>query len=128
PAVQRRPLRAGTCDDRSLGAQLAQRVTGCSYRVTDGWISGAARYAISERDIANVIHCDASHPSILAVRRICPLLIHKRCSAWVAQLVPAHADSTGSGDRVVDDERFVVTKISIRETIHQAIAERVQKL
>ena len=49
-----------------------------------------------------------------------PLLEHRRGRARRAQLVPADAAAGRAGDRVIDEQRFVVAEVAIDEAIHQS--------
>ncbi len=51
-----------------------------------------------------------------------------RLPGGIAEFVPANAYARSAGDRVIDHHRFVRAEISITQSIHQAVGERVETL
>src|ERR1043166_5614247 len=138
PAVQRLELRTCTLDDANLTAEFAQRVARRAAGVANSGIQIVARYAVADSEVAGLVHGRASHPAVIAVgRRVGALLIQQRSGARkrpaaVAQFVPAHAGLAGAAagrrDRMIDDQRLVVTEVTVSETVHEPVAEFAQRV
>ena len=91
---------------------------------------------ITDRDIANLVHRNTPHPAGTRVRRIGPLLVHNGCAIGVAYLIPSHGRNsrcvvrllTAGVHGVVDNQRLVVAKIPVGQSVHQPVANRVELL
>src|SRR6266702_2008671 len=94
----------------------------------NAWEQAPARGAETERHIAVLIHRDATQPevNVRVIERL--LLVNKRNGARAANLVPAHRCQRPSSDRMIHNQRFMVTKVSVGQAEHHAIAEPVELL
>jgi hypothetical protein len=102
-----------------------------------GEVSGTAG-AITDGQIAGLIHCYAAHPSPKWVgwikRRERALLLNHRRPTWIAHFIPAHPGARRAAASIyrlggmIEDQRFVGTEVSIRHPEHEPVAENIEKL
>ena len=85
-------------------------------------IERAAGQTKTERHVPGLVHRDASHPTIIGIRRVSTLLENCWRRARRPDFVPANADAGARGHAVINDQRFVIAKIPIRKPIHETIA------
>src|SRR5262249_18711632 len=109
--------------------QGTERVADFPARVSDGRVSCSAADAIANAYVSALVHRGACHPAIVKIGRKGALLIDSRGAIRRSHLVPADASVSTSGEkRVVGDQRFMIGKFSIRQTVHQTIADGIQFL
>ena len=88
----------------------------------------AARDAKAKCQVAASVHCGTAHPapgSIWLVRAL--LKDSHRSASDIAQFNPTDTCYASRTDRIVRHYRFVVTKITIGEPEHEAVADSVQR-
>ena len=77
------------------------------------WVDAATGNTKAQRHVALLVHRDTSHPAEVRVRRVSALLEDSRRCAGRANLVPTHTDARSRRYTMVEDQRFMVTKVSI---------------
>src|SRR2546422_9435589 len=136
PSVKVLCLRASSLKNAPLALKTSQWVRRHASRKADRRVHAGTRDAVTDRDIANLVHRGTPHPAGTRVRRVRPLLVHNGCAVRVAYLIPSHGrDSrcvvrplTAGVHGVVDDQRLVVAKVPVGQSVHQPIANRVELL
>src|SRR5207245_11551992 len=131
PTPQARNLRTGSFDNARLNSHQSQRITGGPSCITNPWVDSRARHTVAQRDVAGVIHGNATHPPIGRIRCVGTLLIDERgagghcTTARVSKLIPSHACDIAPGvDGVIYDQSFVtIRKGAVCEPVHQAVTE-----
>src|SRR5438445_13176903 len=83
---------------------------------------------MGQRDVANFVHCNATHPAITRSGRERALLENERIQARAAYFIPAHADASAGIHRVVDDDGLVVPKVVVCQAVHKPVAQGIQLL
>src|SRR5262249_12572826 len=122
-------LRAGPLDEAQLHSKRSGWIGGLAARIPYGWRNDGARDAVAESDVSCAIHRNAAHPAVARGQRVGSLLDDRRRCPRTPYLVPADSsDAPTRVHRVVDDERLVVTEVSIGESRHQSIADGVERL
>src|SRR5216683_4651071 len=109
-------------------------VGGNATGVANRGMDGAARHAVTQSNIAKLVHGDAAHPAGIAVGGVSALLEHGRSGIGTPKFVPAHAVNlamlaSANANRVGDNERFVrAAEVAIRQPVHQPVAEGIELL
>jgi len=109
---------------RQLSGRIAHQTSGISNRRKQA----GTRNAVSNGDVAAAIHRNASHPAMVRIGGIGSLLEDlRRRTARIPDFVPANSGLVCS--RIYSmrsDQRFVISKITISKTEHQAIADPIE--
>ncbi|HAF14621.1 MAG TPA: hypothetical protein DCK99_13175 [Blastocatellia bacterium] len=95
--------------------------------IADLRIERRARSTEANGQISLAVHRRTSHPAPGGVRLVGAFLKDTdRSSGHIAQLEPAHACHPACADGVIADHRFVVAKIPISQTEHQAVPNAIE--
>ena len=84
-------------------------------------IERAAGQTEAERNVAGLIHRDAAHPTIIGIRSVGALLENCWRGTRRPNFVPTNADACPCGHAVVNNQRFMIAEVPIRESVHQTI-------
>ena len=69
-----------------------------------------------------------SNPHVERSGRRALLIQREYAGERAAQFIPAHPGARCGGDRVVHHQGVVIAKVTVRQAVHQAIAERIEQL
>src|SRR3989442_125435 len=86
----------------------------------------AAGYAVADGDIAVLVHGDAAHPAVAAVRSEGALLEHRRRRVRATHFIPAYPSAAAGGDGVIDHDRLMVAEVPVGIPVHEPVGERVE--
>ena len=84
-------------------------------------IERAAGQTEAERHVAGLIHRDAAHPTIIGIGRVGALLENCWRGTRRPNFVPTKTDARPRGHAVVNNQRFMIAEVPIREPVHQSI-------
>ena len=96
----------GACSDLNghFSLQSSQWIGGNAPGITNRWVYLFTGDAVTDGNIAGLVHRDAAHPAEIRIGRVSALLENRPGSARSAQFVPSYACSPRGSDRVVDDQ------------------------
>src|SRR5439155_26336032 len=67
-----------------------------------------------------------AHPAIVRVRSVRTLLKNRQDSIKRTKFVPTHTDACCRRNAMVNNQRFVITEVTVRQPVHEPIAVRIK--
>lgn len=134
PPIESSCLRAAAVLNDVFSLHLTQRISRHAARITNRGQNAAARGAVTQGNIAHLVHSNAAHPAMDAVdSRESSLLEHSRSSIRVTQFIPTDGRNLVFPVRpdrygMIDHQRLNAAAIAISQAIHQSVAKRVELL
>src|ERR1019366_3509733 len=123
---------AGSVDDGLFSSQGARGVARNAARIANTWVYARTGHAVPDGKVARLVHSDAPHKPELGVRGadvrgVRALLDDSGSPAKIPQLIPPNPYHGSGLHRVVDHQCLVVSKVPVRQTVHQPVTERLDE-